>query len=98
MALERVHARKHFLTDTLLGGAIGAFTMDMFYAWSFTRTELRRSWLGPLAPVALVGRWELDTTPSKSVRWVRESQAVPTQSQRLLSNCRCLRRCCGASA
>ena len=45
MALERVHARKHFLTDTLLGGAIGAFTMDMFYAWSFTRTEQRRSWL-----------------------------------------------------
>ena len=46
MALERVHAREHFLTDTLLGGAIGAFTMHMSYAWSFTRTEQGRSWLG----------------------------------------------------
>lgn len=45
MALERVHARQHFLTDTLLGGAVGAFTMNMFYAWSFTQTEQGRGWL-----------------------------------------------------
>jgi hypothetical protein len=45
MALERVHSNKHFLTDTLLGGAIGAFTTNMFYAWSFTRREQGRSWL-----------------------------------------------------
>ncbi len=45
VALERVHARKHFLTDTLLGAAVGAFTMHAFYAWSFTRTEQGRPWL-----------------------------------------------------
>jgi membrane-associated phospholipid phosphatase len=45
MALERVHAKKHYLTDTLLGGALGAFTMNLFYSWSFTRTEQGRSWL-----------------------------------------------------
>jgi len=45
MALERVHKGEHFLTDTLLGGAIGAFTTNVFYAWSFTRREQARSWL-----------------------------------------------------
>jgi len=44
LALERVHGKDHFLTDTLLGGAIGAFTMNMFYAWSFTRTQYGQSW------------------------------------------------------
>ena len=44
LALERVHGKDHFLTDTLLGGAVGAFTMNMFYAWSFTRTQYGRSW------------------------------------------------------
>jgi len=44
LALERVHGKEHFLTDTLLGGAIGAFTMNMFYAWSFTRTKYGRGW------------------------------------------------------
>ena len=45
VALERVHLRKHFLSDTLLGGAVGAFTMHLFYSWSFTRTELGRGWV-----------------------------------------------------
>jgi membrane-associated phospholipid phosphatase len=49
MALERVHAREHFLTDTLLGGAIGTFTTDMLYAWSFTQTEQGRNWLGHIS-------------------------------------------------
>ena len=39
-----MHGKEHFLTDTLLGGAIGAFTMNMFYAWSFTRTKYGRGW------------------------------------------------------
>lgn len=45
MALERVHGQKHFLTDTLLGGAIGAFTAHAFYAWSQSRVEQGRGWL-----------------------------------------------------
>jgi membrane-associated phospholipid phosphatase len=45
VSLERIHRRKHFLTDTLLGGAIGTFTMQLFYAWSFSRTEQGRAWL-----------------------------------------------------
>jgi membrane-associated phospholipid phosphatase len=49
MALERVHGRDHFLSDTLLGAGLGALTMDAFYASSFTRTEQARSWLGPLS-------------------------------------------------
>ncbi|MGH7306702.1 MAG: phosphatase PAP2 family protein [Candidatus Rokuibacteriota bacterium] len=44
LALERVHGKDHFRTDTLLGGAIGAFTMNMFYAWSFTRSKYGSSW------------------------------------------------------
>lgn len=45
MALERVHGGDHFLTDTLLGGALGVFTTNMFYAWSFLRREQGRGWL-----------------------------------------------------
>jgi membrane-associated phospholipid phosphatase len=45
LALERVHGKDHFLTDTLLGGAIGAFSVNMFYAWSFTRSQYGRDWL-----------------------------------------------------
>lgn len=45
MSLERVHARKHFLTDALLGTALGAITTHMFYAWSFTREEERGPWI-----------------------------------------------------
>ncbi len=44
IALERVHGGRHYLTDTLLGGAIGAFTMHLFYSWSFTRLEQHTSW------------------------------------------------------
>jgi membrane-associated phospholipid phosphatase len=44
MALERVHGAKHFLSDTLLGGALGVFTMQMLYEWSFLRVELGQSW------------------------------------------------------
>lgn len=44
IALERVHGGKHYLTDTLLGGAIGAFTMHLFYSWSFNRIEQHVSW------------------------------------------------------
>lgn len=67
MALERVHSNKHFLTDTLLGGAIGVFTTDLFYAWSFTRREQGRGWLDHVSvrydperrgvEVAIVGRF-----------------------------------------
>jgi hypothetical protein len=45
LALERVHGEDHFLTDTLLGGAIGAISMNMFYAWSFTRSRYDTGWL-----------------------------------------------------
>src|SRR5262249_23092883 len=44
VALERVHARKHYLTDTLLGAAIGSLTMHLFYSWSFTRLEQQSCW------------------------------------------------------
>jgi hypothetical protein len=49
ISLERVHGRKHFLTDTLLGGALGALTMDMLYSWSFVRLETGRPWLEKLS-------------------------------------------------
>lgn len=39
ISLSRVHGEKHYLTDVLLGGALGAFTTHMFYAWSFLRWE-----------------------------------------------------------
>lgn len=52
IALERVHARRHFLTDTLLGGALGVFTMHALYAWSFAREEEGRGWLASFALVA----------------------------------------------
>ena len=42
VSLERVHHGKHALTDVLLGGAIGATVMNVFYAWSFTRVEQGR--------------------------------------------------------
>lgn len=45
MALERVHSKKHFLSDTLLGAALGMFTMHMLYSWSFTRQEQGGGWL-----------------------------------------------------
>jgi membrane-associated phospholipid phosphatase len=45
MAFERIHGKKHFLTDTLLGGAIGIVTTHFFYAWSFTKVEQGRGWL-----------------------------------------------------
>lgn len=45
LALERVHGQKHFLTDTLLGGALGTFTTQMLDEWSFLRVELGSSWL-----------------------------------------------------
>lgn len=44
IALERVHGGKHYLTDTLLAGAIGSLTMHLFYSWSFTRLEQHTSW------------------------------------------------------
>ncbi len=45
MCLARVQMNKHYLTDTLLGAAIGAFTMHMLYSWSFLRDEQGSSWL-----------------------------------------------------
>lgn len=39
ISLERVHGEKHYLTDVLLGGAIGALTTHLFYAWSFLAWE-----------------------------------------------------------
>jgi membrane-associated phospholipid phosphatase len=45
MSLERVHAHRHYLTDTLLGDAIGAFTTHMLYSWSFLRLEEGRPWI-----------------------------------------------------
>jgi membrane-associated phospholipid phosphatase len=56
MAIERVHGRKHWLTDTLLGGAIGAFTMHMVYAESFTRVETKRGWLESVSLAYVEGR------------------------------------------
>jgi membrane-associated phospholipid phosphatase len=56
MCLERVHDRKHWFSDTLLGGAIGAFTMHMVYAESFLRTELGRSWVQSLSLAWVEGR------------------------------------------
>jgi membrane-associated phospholipid phosphatase len=44
MALERVQHSKHFLSDTLLGGALGIFSTQMLYDWSFLRTELGGGW------------------------------------------------------
>jgi membrane-associated phospholipid phosphatase len=46
--LSRVKARKHDLTDTLLGAGLGAFTMNLFYSWSFTRREQSRGWIDSL--------------------------------------------------
>ncbi len=46
LAIERVHGQKHFFTDTLLAGALGTFTTQVFYEWSFLRTELGQSWAG----------------------------------------------------
>jgi membrane-associated phospholipid phosphatase len=45
ICLQRMNADKHNLTDTLLGAAIGAFTMHMLYSWSFLRDEHGESWL-----------------------------------------------------
>lgn len=45
VSLARVHGEKHYLTDVLLGGAIGALTTHMFYAWSFLRDEADLGWL-----------------------------------------------------
>lgn len=45
MCLERIHGKKHYLSDTLLGAGLGVFTMHLFYSWSFTRTEQGSSWL-----------------------------------------------------
>ncbi len=44
VGLSRVNNNKHFLSDVLLGGAIGAFTMHLLYSWSFTRVEMGRGW------------------------------------------------------
>jgi membrane-associated phospholipid phosphatase len=46
VGLERVHHYKHFYSDTLLGAAIGVFTTQFFWEWSFLRTELSRDWAG----------------------------------------------------
>jgi len=51
VGLSRVHAREHYLTDVLLGGALGALTMHMLYSWSFARLEqgegfVRIAWAG----------------------------------------------------
>jgi membrane-associated phospholipid phosphatase len=48
LTLERVHGRKHFLTDALLGDAIGLLVTHAFYAWSFTRTEQGRGFVDAL--------------------------------------------------
>ncbi|MEZ0231148.1 MAG: phosphatase PAP2 family protein [Planctomycetota bacterium] len=46
--LERIKSNKHTLVDTLLGAAIGSFTMNLFYSWSFERRELGRGWIDGL--------------------------------------------------
>jgi len=56
MALERVHGYKHFLSDTLLGGALGVFTMQIFYEWSFLRTELGHGWTESFSLACVEGR------------------------------------------
>ncbi len=59
VALERVHNRKHYLSDTLLGGAIGAFTTQILWNWAFLRTELGSSWMDGLS-VACSGRRDFE--------------------------------------
>ena len=49
IGLERVYAQRHFFSDVLLGAAIGAFTMHMFYEWSFLREEAGRGWVDGLS-------------------------------------------------
>jgi len=44
VALERIHGSRHYLTDTLLGAALGSFTMHLLHSWSFTRLEQHTSW------------------------------------------------------
>jgi membrane-associated phospholipid phosphatase len=43
--LSRVKARKHTLKDTLAGAAFGAFTMSLFYSWSFNERDFGRGWI-----------------------------------------------------
>jgi membrane-associated phospholipid phosphatase len=43
--LERIKSNKHTLVDTLIGAAIGSFTMNLFYSWSFNRREMGHSWI-----------------------------------------------------
>lgn len=48
MILSRVKSRKHTLVDCLIGGAMGVFTMNLFYSWSFNRREQGRAWVDSL--------------------------------------------------
>jgi membrane-associated phospholipid phosphatase len=59
VALERVHGQKHYLTDTLLGGALGAFTTHMLYEWSFLRTELGHGWADSFSLAYVPGGFQL---------------------------------------
>ena len=45
---ERIHAGKHTLVDCFAGAALGAFTMDLYYYWSFSERVQGRSWLRSL--------------------------------------------------
>ncbi len=39
VALSRVHKEAHFLSDVLVGSALGALVTELFYAWSFRATD-----------------------------------------------------------